>query len=228
MKLSNLLLSVVAMFALGVAVNANTLVTPKQPTSVTYIPKNDDPNTVGGGMVIEMPSNPTNTQARVLLMAYEIAERDGHQYPQLLQGILLQETLAGGLDQYNVAGHEYGLAPNKRYYGLGQIKLSAAKDVLAAYPEMWEQFQFHTRLDEEIIAKLIENEEFNISVASKYLLILRQYGYSSPHELAKAYNMGPGGARSAGATTHYSEGVMRHIGTVDTRIAKGQTTRTRH
>jgi hypothetical protein len=223
MKMSNFLLSVVAMFALGVAVNASTLVIPKQPTSVTYIPAKDDGNTRGGGMAIELPANPTSRQARVLTLAYQIAERDGHRYPQLLQGILLQETLAGGLDSYNVAGGEYGLATNKRYYGLGQIKLSAAKDVLAAYPVLWTEFEFHGRTDEEIIAKLIENEAFNISVASKYLLILRQYGYSTPHELAKAYNMGPGGARHAGATTHYSEGVMRHIQSVPARLKKGAT-----
>lgn len=221
MKLSNLLLSVVAMFTLGVAVNASTLVIPKQPTSVTYIPVDDTANAVGGGMAIEMPENPSTRQARVLTMAYEIAERDGHRYPQLLQGILLQETRAGGIARYAVAGGEFGLATNKRYYGLGQIKLSAAKDVLKAYPELWQQFNFHTRLDEEIIAKLIENDEFNISIASKYLLILRSYGYSTPHELAKAYNMGPGGARRAGATTHYSEGVMRHISTVDQIIRAG-------
>lgn len=222
MKMSNFLLSVVAMFTLGVAVNASTLVITKQPTSVTYIPMDENSNTVGGGMAIEMPANPTTKQAQVLLMAYDIAKRDGHPYPQLLQGILLQETLAGGLDTYSVAGGEYGLPANKRYYGLGQIKLSAAKDVLAEYPEMWKEFEFHTRADEEIIAKLIENDEFNISVASKYLLILRRYGYATPHELAKAYNMGPGGARSAGPTTHYSEGVMRHIASVDSRISRGR------
>lgn len=221
MKLSNFLLSVVAMFALGAAVSASTLVIPKQPTAVTYIPASDNSKTLGGGMVIPLPAKPTSRQARVLRMAFDIAKRDGHKYPQILQGILLQETLAGGIDKYVVAGGEFGLATNKRYYGLGQIKLSAAKDVLATYPEMRRKFEFQTNTDEEIIAKLIENEEFNISIASKYLLMLRKQGYTTPHELAKAYNMGPGGARSAGPTTNYSEGVMRHIQSIPNRLSKG-------
>lgn len=213
MKMSNFLLSIVAMFALGVAVSASVLVVSQQSTSVSYIPIAD--NVSGGGMTVELPSQPTSVQARNLAMAFEIAKKDGHAYPQLLQGIILQESRAGDMEKFRVAGQEFGLGPNQRYYGVGQIKLSAARDVLVRYPEMWNEFDFQTSTDEEVIAKLIENDEFNISVASKYLLILREYGYTTPQQLAIAYNRGPGGARNAGPSTDYSRGVMKHIRNVE-------------
>lgn len=224
MKMSNFLLSIVAMFALGAALSASVLVVSQQSTSVSYIPAAE--NTIGGGMTVELPSQPTSRQATILAMAYDIAKKDGHDYPQLLQGIVLQESKAGGMEKYRVAGQEFGLPANQRYYGVGQIKLSAARDVLARYPEMWEQFDFHTSTDEEVIAKLIENDAFNISVASKYLLILRGYGFTTPQQLAIAYNRGPGGARNAGPSTDYSRGVMNHIHNVEnTQLASRRSNR---
>lgn len=220
MKQSTFLLLAVAVITSSIAFSANSLVVTSQPSSIIYVPLNENPAIKGGGLSVKMPQSVSEKQAQVLTLAYEIAKNDNHKYPQLLQGILLQETLAGGLKKYSVAGDEYGLDTNKRYYGLGQIKLSAAQDVLMTYPEMWTDFDFHTKTDEEVIAKLITDDRFNISVASKYLLILRSYGYTSPHELAKAYNMGPGGARKAGPTTAYSEGVMRHIASIKSIINK--------
>ena len=213
MKLSNFLLSIVAVFTLGAALSASVLVVSNQSTSVTYIPAAE--NSVGGGMTVELPPQPTSRQAQMLALAYEIAKKDGHEHPQLLQGIILQESKAGGMAKYRVAGQEFGLGPNERYYGVGQIKLSAARDVLKRHPYMWEDFDFHTSTDEEVIAKLIENDRFNITVASRYLLILRQYGFRTPQELAIAYNRGPGGARHAGPSTEYSRAVMNHIHNVE-------------
>lgn len=209
MKLSNFLLSIVAVFTLGAALSASVLVVSNQSTSVTYIPAAE--NSVGGGMTVELPPQPTSRQAQMLALAYEIAKKDGHEYPQLLQGIILQESKAGGMEKYRVAGQEFGLGPNERYYGVGQIKLAAARDVLKRHPDMWEEFDFHTSTDEEVIAKLINNDRFNITVASRYLLLLRQYGFRTPQELAIAYNRGPGGARNAGPSTEYSRAVMNHI-----------------
>ncbi len=222
--MSNFLLSIVAVFALGASLSASVLVVSRQSTSVSYIPASD--NTIGGGMTVNLPPQPTSRQARMLSLAYEIAKKDGHQHPQLLQGIILQESKAGGMARYRVAGQEFGLGPNQRYYGVGQIKLAAARDVLVRYPEMWEEFDFHTSTDEEVIAKLIENDAFNISVASKYLLILRGYGFTTPQELAIAYNRGPSGAKNAGPSTDYSRAVMNHIHNVENaQLAQRRTNR---
>lgn len=213
MKLSNFMLSLVAVVVASAAVFATAHTISTNPTTVISMPKEDGADTVaGGGFAMKLPSNLSQRQAELLSMAYQIAKEDGHRYPQVLQGIILQETHAGELRKYKVAGQEFGLKTNERYYGVGQIKLSAAKDVLKRYPKLKEEFEFHTTMDEEIIAKLIEDDRFNLSVASKYLLILRAYGYDTIKQLALAYNQGPGGARNHDSNTHhYSTGVMKYI-----------------
>jgi len=210
MKLSNFLLSIVACLTLGVAAGTTSLVFNAEPTSVISIPSEE--GTSGGGFSMNLPKSLTRKQANLLGMAYDIAKHDGHKYPQLLQGIILQESHAGDLTSYKVAGQEFGLRTNERYYGVAQIKLAAARDVLNRYPQLKEDFDFHTNTDEEVIAKLIENDRFNLSVASKYLLVLKSSGYDTIKQLALAYNQGAGGARHLDPdTNHYSKGVMAHI-----------------
>lgn len=161
--------------------------------------------------VVKSPSMPER-QRSILNMAYIIAKKDGHEYPELLQGILLQETGAGLIKRYKVVGQEYGLKPTQRYYGLAQIKLSATWDVLRRFPKMKQEFKFNTMTDDEIIAKLIENDKFNIAVASKYLLILRERGYTDIRELAMAYNVGPGKGHHIDANTNpYAAAVVAKI-----------------
>ena len=210
MKLSNIMLSMVACVALYGAVTASSMVVSTRPTSVISVPSED-----GSRFTVELPPNLSHRQTEILGMAYNIAKKDGHKYPQLLQGILMQESNAGELSSYKVAGQEFGLKTNERYYGVGQIKLAAAKYVLDKYPDMRDDFEFHTRTDEEVIAKLIENDQFNISVASKYLLVLKSFGYDTMKQLALAYNQGVAGARGKDADTNaYSNGVMKHSKTL--------------
>lgn len=219
MKLSNFALSIVASLTLGVAISSSIYTTPLRPTAVINIPAEE--GVKGGGLTVVVPKNMTQRQAQLLGMAYDIAKHDGHRYPQLLQGILLQESRAGEHEGYKVAGQEYGLKANQRYYGVAQIKLAAAKDVLDRYPQMREEYALQTAADEEVIAKLIENDRFNIAIASKYLLVLKSYGYDTIRQLALAYNQGPGGAKAHDADTHhYSSGVMRHIQMITPPIKK--------
>ena len=204
------MLSIVATMALGMAVGSTSLVISQQPTAVISIPSDDA--TMGGGFSMNLPTSFTHRQAELLAMSYDVAKQDGHKYPQLLQGILLQETHAGELASYKVAGQEFGLKANERYYGIFQVKLSAAREVLSKYPTLIEEYQFQSTTDEEIIAKLIENDHFSIAVASKYILILKSYGYDTMKQLAIAYNQGPAGARGKNAEVNkYSLGVMAHI-----------------
>jgi hypothetical protein len=210
MKLSNFALSIVASLALGAAVSSSIYIVPTQSTAVISVPAEE--GVKGGGLTVVVPKNMTHRQAELLGLAYDIAKRDGHKYPQLLQGIILQESQAGEHESYKVAGQEYGLKTNQRYYGVAQIKLDAAKDVLNRYPQLREQFSLQTGADEEVIAKLIENDRFNLAIASKYLLVLKSYGYDTIRQLALAYNQGPGGAKSYDASTHhYANGVVKYI-----------------
>lgn len=210
MKLNNFLLLIVACLILGLAVGTTSLVYISQPTSVINIPL--ESGVKGGGFSMNLPKYLSAKQTNLLAMAYDIAKKDGHQYPQILQGIILKESGAGGLKSYKVAGQEFGLKTNERYYGVGQIKLVAARDVLNRYPKMKEEFDFHTNTDEEVIAKLIENDKFNLSVASKHLLVLKSLGYDTIASMALAYNQGAGGAKHLDPNTNaYSLGVQANI-----------------
>lgn len=153
-------------------------------------------------------------QTAILEQAYLIAKEDGHKDPEVLQGILLQESRAGRLKSYKVAGQEFGLKTNLRYYGIVQMKLSAARDVLKAYPELKEEFDIQTDTDEEVIANLILNDEFAISVASKYLIILnKRYHIAPGNNMIAAYNQGPRGSRKISDTSQfgYVKGVRDNI-----------------
>jgi hypothetical protein len=207
MKLSNFILSIVASTVIGLAVSSSYFVISKQSSAEITVVASDS-NRVS----MDIPKNLSHHQAELLSQAYEIAQKDGHKQPQILQGIILQETKAGDLKSYKVAGQEFGLKTNARYYGVAQIKLDAAKDVLKTFPDLKIEFGFHTNTDEEVIAKLIENDRFNMSIASKYLLLLRNAGYDTIKQLAVAYNQGAGGARNIDPNkNHYSNGVMAYI-----------------
>ncbi|HHJ80579.1 MAG TPA: hypothetical protein ENJ65_02985, partial [Candidatus Tenderia electrophaga] len=71
-------------------------------------------------------------QLSLLQTAYEVGYEDGGlEHAELLQSILLQETIAGQLGRI---GHM--TAPvGKRSYGVMQVKVSAARDVLRKHKE---------------------------------------------------------------------------------------------
>lgn len=142
-------------------------------------------------------------QHRLLRIAYEKGVKVGVE-PKLVQAVILQETLAGGLKSYKV-----GNPKGEPYYGVGQIKLVAAKDVLKRNPELYEEYGFHTRTDDEIIAHLILDEKFNIEVAARYLKVVQSYGYKGAAVLV-AYNKGPGGAKGVDVSKNkYATEAMR-------------------
>lgn len=195
------------------AIGVFQMVTLTNPTSV-IAPKPE--KTMGGKLAMVLPDSLTQRQHRILNMAYAQAKSDNVRPPELLQGILMKESHAGELTKYKVAGQEFGLKPNERYYGVAQIKLSATRDVLKNFPELKGKYEFHTETDEEVIAKLIENDAFNIEVASKYIKLLERAGYTDIAGLATAYNQGPSGAKMVEDKRNfgYTAGVMKHIQTL--------------
>lgn len=210
MKLSLTLLSLVA--AMIVTSAAGLFKSSTDSVGTAVIATKGDKQ-VGGGFAQLIPEDLSSKQNILLNAAYKIAKDDGHKNPELLQGIILQETKAGGMKSYAVAGQEFGLKTGERYYGVGQIKVIAAKTVLAKYPEMREEFGFQTKTDDEIIAKLIENDKFNLAIASKYLIILKNdFGYRDDSSLAGAYNQGPAGAKTHVAQAKaYANSVMKFM-----------------
>ena len=145
---------------------------------------------------IKLPDNLTKKQFEMLNFAYDVAKSDGFKEPKYLQGIIMQESKAGGMDSFRVAGLTN--AVGNRYFGLGQIKLQAAKAVMMRFPDMWKHLD--TKTDEELQARLIVDDKFNVRVASKYALIM---GINeNPAKAITAYNVGPGGVQSVDASTH--------------------------
>lgn len=145
---------------------------------------------------VKLPDNLLPKQHELLNFAFAVAQADGIQHPQYLQGVIMQESRAGGDPEYRVAGLTN--SPDDRYFGAGQIKLVAAKAVMLRWPEMWRWLD--TKTDEELKARLILDDKFNVRVASKYLVLL---GINKDPNLAiTAYQKGPGGAQTVNPLEH--------------------------
>jgi LysM repeat protein len=210
----------IASWLLGLAMGAGLVACvhlndcPPAPPSVTVLTVPGD--SASDALTFKLPEVISSHQADVLAQAKRTAETDGIE-PGLLQGILLNESDAGSNPHYKVTGPK-----GERQYGVGQIELPTALRVMATYPELWATFGFHTHTDEEVIAKLIENDAFNIAVASKYTIILRHSGYKSAASAAVAYHKGPGGAIGVDAKTdRYAMRATAHIRPTVIKVTSG-------
>lgn len=146
----------------------------------------------------------TEQQQSLLKMAYEIGYADGGEsHAELLQAVMMQETAAGLLGRIGHMSAPVG----KRSYGVMQVKVTAARDVFQYLGEPLEY-----RSDEELITHLMSDDKFNISVASKFLLMLKEKTRSSD-QLLVAYNIGLTGSRSVteASTFKYVVKVRRHM-----------------
>lgn len=136
----------------------------------------------------------TSEQVELLSLAYKIGYDDGGPaHAKLLQAVLMQETIAGQLGRLGHLSAPLG----KRSYGVMQVKVIAARDVLAWKPEFAEALT-----EEHLIARLIADDEFNLKVASAYLKYLRKNS-DSDHQALVAYNLGPNGAKQIMDPTQY-------------------------
>jgi hypothetical protein len=198
------LLSAVALTAtIAILAFALTLLQPVSAavgTSVIHTPASETTRAI----TVLLPKAMPRPQLELLEFAYQVAVRDGHKYPQYVQGVMMQETKAGNMQNWRVAGLENKIGD--RYAGICQIKLSAAKDVLSNYPKLWNKLD--TRTDEELFARLILDDKFNIEVCSKYLLLMGVN--SNPTRGIAAFNRGLGGVQAIEDTAefHYTKGVL--------------------
>ncbi len=146
-------------------------------------------------------------QLELLGMAYNIGEADGGQtHAKLVQAVLLQETIAGQLGRLGHLSAPLG----KRSYGVMQVKVAAARDVLRRKPQLG-----YFRTDEQLITRLITDDEFNIRIASAYLKYLRRY-MGSDHQALVAYNIGLNAARRVmdPSDFKYVQNVERYLAVV--------------
>jgi hypothetical protein len=147
----------------------------------------------------------TAEQVRLLNAAYRIGHADGGRaHALLLQGMLMRESLAGDFGRIGDIDARVG----RRSYGVLQVKVGTAGDVLAAHPALG---RFDTA--EALIIRLVTDDLFNIRVASKHLALLRRRA-DSDGQAVMAYNLGLRRARTVTyeAREHrYVRGVYRYI-----------------
>jgi len=183
------------------------------PVGNSVIGEKPEHGRLGGNQVAEvLPAVLTRDQYRLLNMAYAVGKENELKNPEIMQAILLQETKAGGMSKYKVANP----GPDA-YFGPMQIKLVAARAVLSRWPSMYDKFEFHTRTDDEVKANLILNERFNLDIAAKYLVILKnEYGFTG-RELMNAYNRGPTGVKRVDNDFHYAVGAEKKLAALRAR-----------
>jgi hypothetical protein len=123
----------------------------------------------------------TGEQVKLLNLAHHIGiEEDGEEHAAMLQAIMMQESHAGNYGRIGDVNADVG----KRSYGVMQVKLITAYDVLKNYPEMG---SFKT--EESLIVKLVTDDAFNIRIASKHLMMLRKHTKRDA-QAVMAYNTG--------------------------------------
>ncbi len=211
MRITLSILAVLSVMSVGVLGNFYQATMPRVGTTVVSTQME---NQIGGNAItFKIPDNLTEKQYNLLNLAYDMGKSAGLTDPKLVQGILFQESRAGAIGSYKVAGHELGLKANERYYGVGQIKLQTAKHVLGKFSQLYEKYDFHTRTDEEIIANLIMNDEFNLDIASRYLKIISAEYCKDPSCIIASYNKGPTGAKELQnpSALDYVQKVKQHI-----------------
>ena len=135
----------------------------------------------------------TPEQRKLMEMAFHIGKEIG--FPETIQSILLQETQAGA---YGDRIGDINLPIGKRSYGVMQVKVATARKVLKKYPKLVEKYfpvrkELKRVRDEEIIIKLIQDDEFNIRLASLNFLMHRKASKNWAQAVV-AYNTGQGKA----------------------------------
>lgn len=194
-------IAITSLVAIGSLSGAYDLYQRYMPVPIATAVIAEKPDKIMGGQAATLlPTNLSDKQAALLNLASTFAKAEGLS-PEMVQGVLLQETNAGGMNKYKVANE----GPNA-YFGPMQIKLAATKDVLKTSPNLFDKYGFHTKSDDEIKANLILNESFNLEVGVKYLRILKQtYGFTG-RKLMNAYNQGAGGVQNVDDSFHYALG----------------------
>jgi len=131
----------------------------------------------------------TTQQQKLLTDAFRIGKEVG--FPETIQSLLLQETRAGA---YGDRIGDISLPVGKRSYGVMQIKEATARKVLKKRADIVLKYfpkrKTYKRLrGEEIIIKLIQDDEFNIRLAALNFAMHRERSQNWAHAVV-AYNTG--------------------------------------
>lgn len=133
-----------------------------------------------------------DVKSQNLKLVYDITLKFG--YPEILQGMLLQESSGGTIRSLIGSPHAH---ISKRSYGLMQVQTVAARSILMRHPELLNKYfpdrDLHTVKDKELVKLLMTNNEANITIAAyHYDLYLSVLNGNHDRTIA-AYNVGIGG-----------------------------------
>jgi len=128
-------------------------------------------------------------QAATLKSAFSIGQSIG--YPEIIQGIVYQETHCGLFKNRKNLHHD---DPNiyNRYFGVMQIKIGAFKDV-NRYFKLGIDLTPH-----EVEYHLQNDDRFNITIATLYIKYLMDYFDGDVDKTILAYNIGMSVVRKHG------------------------------
>lgn len=145
-------------------------------------------------------SQSLDKQIFIMRSAYNIAKEDGHKDPSILQGIVMVETGAGTGKMISPSGS----------IGVSQILIGTAKYVLLKFPTLSSKYFPTGFTKSELYNKLLQDHNFNMRVASKYLLLMGKENHLAGDRLILAYNRGPGGAMTGSTNSKYVNDVKRY------------------
>lgn len=142
----------------------------------------------------------SDSQREVLRLAYEAGKPFDLQ--KATMGVVYQESLAGLMPPVGDVINGCG----RRSYGVAQVQLPAAYDALRVCPHL--DSSLHT--EEEIIARLLTDDEWSVNVAACYLFWINRQGVSWYGTIA-SYNRGVSGYRAGDYNPKYVQSVLHHI-----------------
>lgn len=136
----------------------------------------------------------TDEEKQLMILAYRVG-RELAGSPETIQAILLVETYAG---RYGDRIGDRHLGIGKRSYGVMQVKVATARRVLRVHPNVVVKY-FDKPLvevtDEEIIAKLLNDDEFCIRIGTLNFVLEKQLVNNDWTRAVVAYNTGSVGLK---------------------------------
>ena len=138
----------------------------------------------------------TKEEKQLMVLAYKVG-RELAGAPETIQAILLVETYAG---RHGDRVGDRHLPIGRRSYGVMQVKADTARKVLRSYPRMAAKYFEGRHLDEvtdeEIIAKLLGDDEFCIRIGTLNFVLERRLADNDWTKGVVAYNTGSVGLKS--------------------------------
>jgi hypothetical protein len=126
--------------------------------------------------------------AENLSLVFNISKQVGD--PETLQAILLQETNGGRSELIGNKNSPVG----KRSYGLMQLQVCAAREVLERNPDLFKSYfpgrKYSSVADEEVIALLLTNRKANVTMAAYHFKYYKKLAGGDWDKTVAGYNAG--------------------------------------